>query len=93
MIMSAVGLRSKKVCARDTQQKPKTTDSASRQRGRPTSTNPQLPENKTRKEEKNWSRVSVWCLTPRQTGRLAIGANITLILTLAKDHLTRMNPV
>jgi hypothetical protein len=95
MLMSPVGLRPEKVCDRDAQQKLKTTDSTSRQRGRPTSTNPQLPKNNTRKEEKNWSRVPVWCLTPRKTGRLAVSANITLALTLtlAKDHLPRTIPV
>jgi hypothetical protein len=87
MLMSPVGLRPEKVCARDVQQTLKNTDSTSCQRGRPLSTDPQLPKNNTRKEEKNWSRITIWCLTPRQTGRLAIGANITLNLTLAKDHL------
>jgi hypothetical protein len=71
MLMSPVGLRPEKVCARDAQ----TRDSSSRQRGRTTSTNPQLPKNNTRKEGKNWSRVPFWRLTPRQTGRLAVGAN------------------
>jgi hypothetical protein len=87
MLMSPVVLRPEKGCARDAQQKLKTTDSTSRQRGLSTSTNPQLPNYNTRKKEKNWLRVPVWCLTPTQTGRLAVGANITLTLTLAKDHL------
>jgi hypothetical protein len=41
MLMSPVGLRHEKGCAGDAQQKLKTTDPTSRQRGRPTSTNPQ----------------------------------------------------
>jgi hypothetical protein len=28
-----------------------------------------------------WPRLPVWCLTPRQTGRLTVGRNITLTLT------------
>jgi hypothetical protein len=91
--MSPIGLRPEEVCDRDAQQKLKNTDSTSRQRGRPTSTNPQLPKNNTRKGEKNWSLVPVWCITPTQTGRLAVGANITLTLTLAKDNFPRMIPV
>jgi hypothetical protein len=42
MLMSPEGLRSEKGCAGDAQQKLKTTDPTSRQRGRPTSTNTQL---------------------------------------------------
>jgi hypothetical protein len=42
MLMSPVGLRSEKGCSGDARQKLKTTDPTSRQRGRPTSTNPQL---------------------------------------------------
>jgi hypothetical protein len=45
MLMSPVGLRSEKGCAGDAQQKLETTDPTSRQRGRPTSTNPQLSKN------------------------------------------------
>jgi hypothetical protein len=40
MLVSPVGLRSEKGCAGDVQQQLKTTDSTSRQRGRPASTNP-----------------------------------------------------
>jgi hypothetical protein len=46
--MNPVGLGSEKGCAGDEQQKLKklkTTDPTSRQRGRPTSTNPQLSKN------------------------------------------------
>jgi hypothetical protein len=42
MLMSPVGLRSEKGCSGDAQQKLKTTDPTSRQRGLPTSTKPQL---------------------------------------------------
>jgi hypothetical protein len=45
MLMSPVGLRSEKGCAGGARQKLKTTDPTSRQRGRPTSTNPQLSKN------------------------------------------------
>jgi hypothetical protein len=42
MFMSPVGIRSEKNCAGDAQQKLKSTDPTSRQRGRPTYTNPKL---------------------------------------------------
>jgi hypothetical protein len=42
MLMSPVGLGSEKGCAGDAQQKLKTSDPTSRQRGRPTLTNSQL---------------------------------------------------
>jgi hypothetical protein len=45
MLMSPVGLRSEKGCSGDARQKLKRTDPTSRQRGRPTSTNPKLSEN------------------------------------------------
>jgi hypothetical protein len=59
------------------------TDPSSRQRGCPTSTSPQLSKNNQREKGKNWSRVSDRCLTPRRTGRLTVGRNITLTLTWA----------
>jgi hypothetical protein len=34
----------------------------------------------------NWSRVPDECLTPKLTGRLTVGRNITLTLTLTKNH-------
>jgi hypothetical protein len=43
--MSPVGLGSEKGCAGDAQQKQKTTDPTSHQRGRPTTTNLQLSKN------------------------------------------------
>jgi hypothetical protein len=78
MLMSPVGLRSEKGCAADAHQKLKSTDPTSRQRGRPTSTNPQLSRNNQREKGKNWSRFPDGCLTPRQTGRLTVDRNITL---------------
>jgi hypothetical protein len=42
MLMSPVGLRSEKGCAGDARQKLKSTDPTTRQRGRPTLTNPKL---------------------------------------------------
>jgi hypothetical protein len=70
MFLSPVGLRSEKGCAGDDRQKLKITDPTSRQRGRSTSTNPQLSENNQREKRKNWSRVPDGCLTPRRTDRL-----------------------
>jgi hypothetical protein len=57
MLMSPVGLGPEKGGAGDAQQTLKSTDPTSRQRGRPTSTNPQLSKNNEREKEKNWSRV------------------------------------
>jgi hypothetical protein len=71
------GLRSEKGCAGDARQKLKTIDPTSRQRGRPTLTNPQLSKNNQREKEKNWLRVPDGCLTPRRTSRLTVGRNIT----------------
>jgi hypothetical protein len=45
MLKSPVELRSEKDCAGDAQQKLKTTDPTSRQRGCPTSTDPHLSKN------------------------------------------------
>jgi hypothetical protein len=42
MLVSPLGLRAEKDCAGDVRQKLKSTDPTSRQRGRPTSTNPKL---------------------------------------------------
>jgi hypothetical protein len=83
--MSTVGLRSEKGCPGDAQQKLKSTDPTSRQRGRPTTTNPQLSKNNQRENGKNWSRVPGECLTPRRTGRQTVGRNITLTLTLRRQ--------
>jgi hypothetical protein len=69
-------------CSGDVRKKLKSTDPTSRQRGRPTSANSQLSKNYQREKGKNWSRVPDGCLTPRRTGRLTVGRNITLILTL-----------
>jgi hypothetical protein len=80
--MITMGLRSGKGCADYVPQKLKTTVPPSRQRGLPTSINPQLSKNNKRKKGKNLSRVPDGCLTPRQTGLLTAGRNITLILSL-----------
>jgi hypothetical protein len=49
----------------------------------PKSADTQLSKNNERDKGKNWSRVPVpgGCLTPRRTGRLTVGRNITLTLT------------
>jgi hypothetical protein len=52
MLVSPVGHRYEITCSGDAQQKLKTTDTASRQRGRPTSTNPQLSKNNQRERGK-----------------------------------------
>jgi hypothetical protein len=57
MLVSSMGLRCEKGCAGDARQKLKTTDPTSRQRGRPTSTNPQLFKNNQKEKGKSWSRV------------------------------------
>jgi hypothetical protein len=54
----------------------KSTDPTSRQRGRPTSTNPKLSKNNQRENGKNWSRIPDGCLTPGRTGRLTVVRNI-----------------
>jgi hypothetical protein len=68
-------------CAAEDQQKQQIADPSSRQRGRYKITYPQLSKENF-KAKQNWSRVPDGCLTPRRTGRLTIGRNITLILTL-----------
>jgi hypothetical protein len=78
MLVSPMGLRSEKGCAGDARQNLKTTDPTSRQRGHPTSTNPQLSKNNQREKGKNWSRVPDGCLAPGQFGQLTVGRNVTL---------------
>jgi hypothetical protein len=87
MLMSPVGLRSEKGCAGDARQKQKNTAPTSRQRGRPTSTNPKLPKKNQREDVENQSRVAGGCLIPRRTGRQTVGRNITLTLTLTSSPL------
>jgi hypothetical protein len=83
MLTSPVGLRSEKGCVGDAQQKLKSTDTTSRQRGRPTSTNRNcLKKNNQKENGKNWSRVPDECLTPGRTGRLTVGRNITLTIVV-----------
>jgi hypothetical protein len=50
MLISPVGLRSDKGYTGDARQKLKTTDPTSRQRGRPTSTNPKLSKKYSKRE-------------------------------------------
>jgi hypothetical protein len=50
MLKSPVGLRPEKGCAGNARQKLKTTDPTTRQRGRPTSTNPKLSKNNQREK-------------------------------------------
>jgi hypothetical protein len=85
VLMSPVGLRSEKGCADDAGQELKSTDPTSRQRGRPTSTNPKLYTNNQRENGKNWSRIPDGCLTPGRTGRLTVVCNIILTLSYVKE--------
>jgi hypothetical protein len=73
--MSPVGLRSEKCCAGDARQKLKSTDPTSRQRGRPTSTNPKLSKKIIKERMGKTGRV-----IPRRTGRRTVGRNITSTL-------------
>jgi hypothetical protein len=56
-------------------------DPSSRQRGRYKITNTQMSEGNF-KEKENWSKVTDGRLTPRQTGRLAVGRKLTSTSTL-----------
>jgi hypothetical protein len=80
MLMSPAGLRPEKDCAGEDQQQMNTTDPTFRQRGHTR----QQPRNclKYLKKEKIWSRVRGGRLASRQTGRLTVGRNVTLTLTL-----------
>jgi hypothetical protein len=44
-------------------------------------TNPQLSKKNISRRNKNWLRVPDGCLTPRRTGRLTVGRNLTSTLT------------
>jgi hypothetical protein len=57
-------------------------EQSSRQRGRPTITNPQLSKNSQRTKGENWVLVPDGCQTPTRTGQLTVGRNVTLTLTL-----------
>jgi hypothetical protein len=72
MVMSPAGLGPENDCAGEDQKQLQTTDPSSRQKGRPTLTNPQMTETKVDGS-----------LTPKQTSRLTIGRNITLSSTLS----------
>jgi hypothetical protein len=76
MAMSPAGLGPENDCSVEGQQQLQTTDPSSRQRGRPTSINPQLSDS-----NKNVVLAPDGCLTPRQIGRLTFGRNITFTLT------------
>jgi hypothetical protein len=56
------------------------TDPSSRQRGHPTSTKPQLSDS-----NKNLILGPTWGLTPRLTGQLTVGRNLTLTLTGSRE--------
>jgi hypothetical protein len=60
MLMSPMGLKSEKGCAGNARQKLKTADTASSQRGRLTSTNPQLSKNNQREKGKNLVACPKW---------------------------------
>jgi hypothetical protein len=69
------------------------TDLSSRQRGRPTSINQQLSKNNPREKGKYWLRVPDGCLAPGRTGRLTVGRNINLALTLSVAELVYGQPM
>jgi hypothetical protein len=71
LVMSPVGLGPENYCAGEAQQQ----CSSYRQRGRFTSTNPQLTVARIRSRAQNGG------LTPKQAGRLTVGRNIILTLT------------
>jgi hypothetical protein len=75
-----MGPRPEKSCAGDARQKLKTTDSTSRQRGRPISTNQQLSKNNKREKGKKWSRGPGGC-------RLTVGRNITSTVTNESSNI------
>jgi hypothetical protein len=77
MVASPKGLGPDDDCAGEGQQQLQTTDASSRQRERPTSTNPQLSAS-----NQDLPQAPDWCFIQRQTGRLTVGRNITLTLTL-----------
>jgi hypothetical protein len=79
MLMSPVVFKSEKGCAGDVQQKLKTADQSSSQRGHPTSTNPKLSKNNFKKVEK--LDVGPRWLPDTKTDWPTVGRNITLTLT------------
>jgi hypothetical protein len=60
ILMSPSGFKFEKGCTGDARQKLKTTHTTSRQRGRPTSTNPQLSKNNLREKTKKSVAGSRW---------------------------------
>jgi hypothetical protein len=83
MLMSPVGLRSEKGCTGDAQQK---TDEVQTRllvrEGAPHQQTRNCLKHNQGENGKNWSRVPDGCLTPRRTGRLTVGRNVALTLTL-----------
>jgi hypothetical protein len=77
--MSPEGLRSEKECAGEARRKLKTTNLTSRQRGHPTSTKTLNCPKIIKEKREICSRVPDGCLTQRQTDRLTVGRNITLV--------------
>jgi hypothetical protein len=73
-----MGLRREKGYAGVAQEELKTTDPTTWQREHPHINKPETLKIIKEKKEKNWSLVPDECLTPRQTGRLTVGRNITL---------------
>jgi hypothetical protein len=71
------GLGPENDCAGEGQYQLQTADPSSHQRGRPKLTNQQLSDN-----NQDLVVSPRWCFVPRQTGRLTVGRNITLTLTL-----------
>jgi hypothetical protein len=76
MVTSPAGLGTKNDCVGEDQQQLQTAGPFSYQRERLTSTNPQMSDS----NENLVVRNPHGCLTPRQTGRLTVGRNITLNL-------------
>jgi hypothetical protein len=74
--MSRAGLRPERDSASEAQQQLKTTDSTSRQRGRPTP----KPVNLKKLVKNEGGNLVAAPLTPRKTGRLIFSRNITLTL-------------
>jgi hypothetical protein len=60
MLMSPVGLRSEEGCAGHARQKLKRIDSTSRQRGRPTSTNPKLSTKNNQINKERMGKIRRW---------------------------------
>jgi hypothetical protein len=86
MVVSSVGLRPKGDCSGKAQNQlyKYITDPSSRQRGCHTSRNPQSSD----RETKIWSWAPDGSPTPKQTGRLTVGRNVTSTSTSAVRIVT-----